>query len=34
MPDLIEAPPRYFGTFGYQAGFKPTVELMEVDEDV
>lgn len=23
-----------FGTFGYQAGFKPTAELLEVDEDV
>ena len=25
---------RYFGTFGYQAGFKPTVELLEVDEAI
>jgi hypothetical protein len=33
-PDGFGTVGRYFGTFGYQAGFKPTVELMEVDEDV
>jgi hypothetical protein len=25
---------RYFGTFGYRAGFKATVDLLEVDRDV
>ena len=33
-PDGFGTVGRYFGTFGYQAGFKPTIELMEVDEDV
>ena len=33
-PDGFGTVGRYFGTFGYQAGFKPTVELMEIDEDV
>jgi hypothetical protein len=33
-PDGFGTVGRYFGTFGYQAGFKPTVELLEVDEDV
>jgi hypothetical protein len=25
---------RYFGTFGHRAGFRPVVEVMEIDEDV
>jgi len=25
---------RYFGTFGHRSGFRPTVELLEVDNDV
>lgn len=32
-PDRFGTVGRYFGTFGYQAGFKPTVELLEVDGD-
>lgn len=31
-PDGFGAVGRYFGTFGYRSGFKPTVELMEVEE--
>jgi hypothetical protein len=33
-PDDFGTVGRYFGTFGYRAGFKPTVELLEVEEDV
>jgi hypothetical protein len=33
-PDDFGTVGRYFGTFGYQAGFKPTVELLEVEADV
>ncbi len=33
-PDGFGTAGRYFGTFGYRAGFKPTVELLELEEDV
>jgi hypothetical protein len=33
-PDGFGTVGRYFGTFGYRAGFKPTVDLVEVEEDV
>ena len=33
-PDGFGTVGRYFGTFGYRAGFKPTVELLEVEQDV
>jgi hypothetical protein len=33
-PDGFGTVGRYFGTFGYRAGFKPTVDLLEVDQDV
>jgi hypothetical protein len=33
-PDGFGTVGRYFGTFGYQAGFKPAVELLVVEEDV
>jgi len=33
-PDDFGTVGRYFGTFGHRAGFKPTVELLEVEEDV
>jgi hypothetical protein len=33
-PDGFGTVGRYFGTFGYRAGFKPTVDLLEVEEDV
>jgi hypothetical protein len=33
-PDGFGTVGRYFGTFGYRAGFKPTVDLLEVEADV
>lgn len=33
-PDNFGTVGRYFGTFGYRSGFRPTVQLLEVDEDV
>jgi hypothetical protein len=33
-PDGFGTVGRYFGTFGYRAGFKPTIELLEVEQDV
>lgn len=33
-PDGFGTVGRYFGTFGHRAGFKPTVELLEVEADV
>jgi hypothetical protein len=33
-PDGFGTVGRYFGTFGYAAGVKPTVELLEVEQDV
>ncbi|MHB1534197.1 MAG: hypothetical protein ACYC1D_06215 [Acidimicrobiales bacterium] len=33
-PDDFGTVGRYFGTFGHRAGFKPTVEMLEVEQDV
>jgi hypothetical protein len=33
-PDNFGTVGRYFGTFGHRSGFKPTVQLLEVEQDV
>jgi hypothetical protein len=33
-PDGFGTVGRYFGTFGQRSGFKPVVDLLEVEEDV